>query len=373
MRLHFLFFAICLSLSFSFAPISARLFPNVTSIPPWLSKNVPPPAWDAFRNFSGCRHGSNYDGLGKLKKYFNYFGYIPNSPSNFTDDFDDALESAIKTYQKNFNLNVTGELDANTLQQIVRPRCGVADIINGTSTMNSGKVNASAASNDLHFHSVSHFTFFPGTPRWPDGTENLTYGFLPANGLTEEVKSVFATAFDRWSEVTTISFTEASSYQLADIRIAFYSGDHGDGEPFDGPLGTLAHAFSPTNGMFHLDGEEDWVVSGDVTQSTLSTAVDLESVAVHEIGHLLGLGHSSVAEAIMYPTISSRTRKVSLADDDIQGIQQLYGSNPNYNGSTTVTTSKQNDSSHAGRRFSVVESTRGLLLLIAVGLAHLIL
>ncbi|KAI9121627.1 hypothetical protein K1719_008660 [Acacia pycnantha] len=64
----------------------------------------------------------------------------------------------------------------------------------------------------------------------------------------------------------------------------------------------------------------------------LSTAVDLESVEVNEIGHLLGLGHSSVEEAIMYSTISSRTRKMTLADDGIQGIQQLYGSNPNYNG-----------------------------------------
>lgn len=373
MRLHLFFFAICLYLSVSFTPISARLFPNVSSIPPWLTKNVPPGAWDAFRNFTGCRPGNSYDGLGKLKKYFNHFGYIPTTPSNFTDDFDDALESAIKTYQKNFNLNVTGELDADTLQQIVRPRCGVADIINGTSTMNSGKENTSAASNDLHFHTVSHYTFFPGTPRWPAGSQSLTYAFLPDNDLTDNVKSVFATAFDRWSEVTTLTFTEVSSYQSADIRIAFYSGDHGDGEPFDGPLGTLAHAFSPTNGRFHLDGQENWVVSGDVTQSSLSTAVDLESVAVHEIGHLLGLGHSSVEEAIMYPTISSRMRKVTLADDDIQGIQQLYGSNPNYNGSTTVTTSQENDSSHGGRRLSVVESTRGLLLLVAVGLAHLIL
>ena len=32
----------------------------------------------------------------------------------------------------------------------------------------------------------------------------------------------------------------------------------------------LAHSFSPTNGRFHLDAAEDLVVSGDVTQSTLS-------------------------------------------------------------------------------------------------------
>ncbi|KAF7809242.1 metalloendoproteinase 2-MMP-like [Senna tora] len=371
MRLHLLLFAISLSLSFSFTPISARLFPNVSAIPPSVLNNVTRGAWDAYKNFTGCRPGSTYDGLSKLKNYFHRFGYIPDSSSNFTDDFDDALESAIKTYQKNFKLNITGQLDNSTLDHIVLPRCGVADIINGTSTMNSGKENASATSTNTRFHTVSHYTYFEGTPRWPDGTQTLTYAFLPGNGLTDDVKNVFATAFDRWSEVTTLSFSEAESYNSADITIGFYTGDHGDGEPFDGVLGTLAHAFSPTNGRFHLDGDEDWVVSGDVTQSSLSTAVDLESVAVHEIGHLLGLGHSSVEEAIMYPTIAARTRKVNLAEDDIEGIQNLYGSNPNYNG-TSTTSSRQNDSSH-GSRLRVVGSTWGLLVLLAVGFVYLIL
>lgn len=371
---HLLYLAIIsLSLSLSLiTPISARLFPNVSSIPPWLIKNATAGAWDSFQNFTGCRRGNSYDGLAKLKNYFHEFGYIPKPPSsssNFTDDFDDDLESAIKKYQKNFNLNVTGQLDNSTLRQIVRPRCGVADIINGTTSMNSGKENSSAASSStsLKFHTVSHYTYFDGTPRWPDGTQTLTYSFLPANNLSDDVKNVFATAFDRWSEVTTLSFTEATSYETADITIGFYSGDHGDGEPFDGVLGTLAHAFSPTNGRFHLDAAENWVVSGDVTKSSLSTAVDLESVAIHEIGHILGLGHSSVEEAIMYPTISARTRKVNLADDDINGIQNLYGTNPNYNG-TTTTSSQQKDSSH-GVRLTVV----GPLAFLASGFAFFIL
>lgn len=171
-------------------------------------------------------------------------------------------------------------------------------------------------------------------PRWRK--QALTYAFLPGNQLTDEVKTVFSRAFDRWSTVIPLTFTQADSINAADIGIGFYSGDHGDGEPFDGVLGTLAHSFSPPSGQFHLDGDENWVVTGDVRTSSLTTAVDLESVAVHEIGHLLGLGHSSVEDSIMYPTISSRTKKVELADDDIQGIQVLYGSNPNYNGSSTT-------------------------------------
>jgi len=78
------------------------------------------------------------------------------------------------------------------------------------------------------------------------------------------------------------------------------------------------------------------VVFGNMTQPTLPMAVDLESVGVHEIGHLLGLGQSSLEEAIMFPTISSQRKKVVLAHDDIEGIQFLYASNPNFNGSTTT-------------------------------------
>jgi hypothetical protein len=336
--------AILTLISIRLTSVSARFFPDPSSIPTWMANNAPPGAWDGYRNFTGCSPGKTYDGLSKLKNYFQHFGYIPNAPSlNFTDDFDEALESAIKTYQKNFNLNITGELDNNTMNYIIKPRCGVADIINGTTSMNSGKFNSS---NEIH--TVQHYTFFPGEPRWPAGTETLTYAFDPNENLEDSTKQVFANAFNQWSKVTTIKFSETTSYNNADIKIGFYSGDHGDGEAFDGVLGTLAHAFSPTDGRFHLDKAEDWVVNGDVTESSLSNAVDLESVAVHEIGHLLGLGHSSIEGAIMYPTISSRTRKVELEEDDIDGIQKLYGSNPNFNGTTTAT-SRDRDSSFGVR------------------------
>lgn len=337
-----LIFAFTISFSLTLVVVSPRLFPDV---PSWIPPVTPPAgAWDAFRNFTGCRQGENYNGLSNLKDYFHHFGYIPHAPpSNFSDDFDNDLEEAIKTYQRNFNLNVTGELDDNTLRQVMLPRCGVADIINGTTTMNAGKDTETTSSDSkLRFHTVSHFTLFPGQPRWPEEKQELTYAFFPGNELTETVKSVFATAFSRWSEVTTLKFTETALYSGADIKIGFFNGDHGDGEPFDGRLGTLAHAFSPRNGRFHLDAAEDWVISGDVSKSSLPTAVDLESVAVHEIGHLLGLGHSSVEEAIMFPTISSRMKKVVLEEDDVRGIQYLYGTNPSFNGSTTMSSPEKN-------------------------------
>uniref|UniRef100_A0A5B7BP99 Putative metalloendoproteinase 1 n=1 Tax=Davidia involucrata TaxID=16924 RepID=A0A5B7BP99_DAVIN len=367
MKHHFLVCVIFVSVFATSISALPHFFPNISSIPPSLIPNINATAWNSFQKLKGCHSGEKVDGLAKLKQYFRYFGYINNSSTNFTDDFDDALESALKTYQLNFNLNATGVLDEPTLKQIVRPRCGVADVINGSSSMNSGK---SPSANSLHLHTVSHYSFFSGEPRWPVNKRELTYAFLPENQLSDSVKAVFSRAFDRWSVVIPVTFTETSSFYSADIKIGFFSGDHGDGEPFDGVLGTLAHAFSPPSGRFHLDGDENWVIDTDITRSTES-AVDLESVAVHEIGHLLGLGHSSVEDAIMYPTISSGTKKVELAGDDIEGIQLLYGSNPNYNNGSTSSTTQERDTSGSGSHG--VGPLWGLTLLFTVGLASLIL
>ena len=51
------------------------------------------------------------------------------------------------------------------------------------------------------------------------------------------------------------------------------------------------------------------------------------SVAIHEIGHSLGLEHSKDETAIMFASYDHRNIKTELASDDIKGIQSLYGGN----------------------------------------------
>ncbi|WCJ35745.1 matrix metalloproteinase [Euphorbia peplus] len=82
---------------------------------------------------------------------------------------------------------------------------------------------------------------------------------------------------------------------------------------------TLAHAAGPTHGKFHFDGDETW------SENPGPNEVDLESVAVHEIGHLLGLNHSKDPNAIMFAYFNYGVTKRDLATDDIQRIRALYG------------------------------------------------
>jgi len=57
----------------------------------------------------------------------------------------------------------------------------------------------------------------------------------------------------------------------------------------------------------------------------ISTGIDLVNVAVHELGHSLGLGHSNVKEAIMAPFYTGYKPNLKLHADDIEGIQYIYG------------------------------------------------
>ncbi|KAL5725286.1 neutrophil collagenase [Ranunculus cassubicifolius] len=294
----------CISFILFFLPIlSIQALPS-------LGTNHSP--FEFLEHLKGCHKGETLKGLNNLKQYLKRFGYLDQADN---DKFDDFLESAIKTYQLNYHLNSTGTLDAETVRKMSMPRCGVPDVVNGTTAMRSGKQRHNHSSSSP-FHMVSHYSFFPNLPKWPDSKTHLTWA-IDTSGRKEVLSPPLTRAFARWSSVTHFSFEEITDYTVSDLTIGVHSGDHGDGSPFDGPTGTLAHAFAPTNGRFHYDGDETWA------DGVLEGAFDLETVSLHEIGHLLGLSHSSVEGAIMYPSIASGFRG-DLHGDDVQGIKALY-------------------------------------------------
>ncbi|XP_022751887.1 metalloendoproteinase 3-MMP-like [Durio zibethinus] len=292
------------------------LFPLLFQVVLADLKDKKPSSFEFLQHLQGCHKGDKVKDIHKLKKYLENFGYLSykNKTHANDDDFDDFLESAIKTYQLNYHLKATGTLDAKTVSKMMNPRCAVADIINGTSRMRSGK-KRHHPSGSKSVHMVSHYSFFQGEPRWPASQSHLTYAFLP--GTRADAISPVAKAFQTWAANTHFSFSRTEDYVNADITVSFESLDHGDGSPFDGPGGTLAHAYAPTDGRFHYDADEQWSVSAT------PGAFHLETLALHEIGHLLGLGHSSIEGAIMYPTFRSGESK-GLHGDDIEGIKALY-------------------------------------------------
>jgi len=150
---------------------------------------------------------------------------------------------------------------------------------------------------------------------------------LNAGQVTTAVEQAVAL----WAGHTPLRFTPVAMTAGPEITIRFAADDHGDGFPFDGPSGVLARAFSPSVppapvtpivGDAHFDEAETWTV----TVPPAAGEIDLVTVAAHEFGHSLGLGHSNVAGALMAPFHGGPHRSVEA--DDIAGIQSLYGTLP---------------------------------------------
>eukprot|EP00057_Strongylocentrotus_purpuratus_P012424 XP_011666898.1 PREDICTED: stromelysin-3-like [Strongylocentrotus purpuratus] len=165
--------------------------------------------------------------------------------------------------------------------------------------------------------------FTPKGGRWTKN--NLTYhikSFTPDLSRLQ-TRNAIRRAFQLWANVSPLSFNESSN-ATADIVIDFVTRyEHNDAYPmelkqFDGPGGYLAHASYPPHGIVHFDEDETYTVM------TLD-GVDLAIVAAHEFGHVLGLGHSSNSHAVMSPIYNGFVEDFNLHQDDIDGIQYLYG------------------------------------------------
>lgn len=136
------------------------------------------------------------------------------------------------------------------------------------------------------------------------------------------MKMVFVVAMSKWAENSLIRFTEVDDETQANVKFKFVGGDHGDGYNFDGPGNVLAHAFFPNQnraGAVHFDLSEKWTLNnwGSPIQ------IDLFNVVIHELGHALGINHSSQEDSVMYAWYKPENSKLS--EDDLLAIRQLYG------------------------------------------------
>ena len=93
--------------------------------------------------------------------------------------------------------------------------------------------------------------------------------------MDDEIKK----AFEIWSKHSDLTF-ERKSTGSVHIEVRFEKKEHGDGDPFDGPGGTLAHAFFPIyGGDAHFDDQEfPWVEVAAVASAFTPFPDDLSEV-----------------------------------------------------------------------------------------------
>lgn len=163
----------------------------------------------------------------------------------------------------------------------------------------------------------------------PDGTNtggDISTMFQTWNarfGSTAAWQNQILKSAQVWAQQTNLNFTVVSDngtywggYQQGDPNygdIRFSGSDWGNS--------TLAGAVQPPPiNNYDIAGDIDFNVG---QAFNIGSTFDLATVAMHEVGHALGLGHSSTAAAVMFGLYNGT--KTALNSDDINGIRAIYG------------------------------------------------
>lgn len=122
------------------------------------------------------------------------------------------------------------------------------------------------------------------------------------------------TAFSAWTAIANIRFAEASDPSTAHLSV-YWDAVDGDG-------GTLGYAtLSDPDG----DGLIEGAAVGEVSRIGIDPddEISFDQVVLHEVGHILGLAHTTAYWSVMHPENSQASSIIT--SGDVGAIRSLYG------------------------------------------------
>ena len=152
-----------------------------------------------------------------------------------------------------------------------------------------------------------------------------------ANGSADEFRQAIIAAADVWSNVagadwslvyagetahTDVGYDQSNDIVFVDKGMEDENGDYQ-------PLG-VAQVWYIGSEIMEAD---IWVNDGyawDATGDPDRDEPDLQSLAVHELGHWISLGHDGSSAAVMYAYLTLGTTKRVLSNTDIEGVEFVY-------------------------------------------------
>jgi predicted Zn-dependent protease len=165
--------------------------------------------------------------------------------------------------------------------------------------------------------------------RWSTTPVSVRTYYIGNNTITDSDKGVTAVvgAIRVWGMINSSSTTSAavrgsapatimlntngglcSGNCLAATLTGYYVSQTGDDRIYD------ADVYTNTAIQFYSSRE-----------SGCSSEYDIDGIMAHEVGHVIGIGHSNVSGATMYPSVSAcNAGNRSLASDDFAARDDLY-------------------------------------------------
>ncbi|RYY17159.1 MAG: matrixin family metalloprotease [Alphaproteobacteria bacterium] len=140
--------------------------------------------------------------------------------------------------------------------------------------------------------------------------------------MSAPYQAVIQAALSRWAQVAKITFQQVADSASANIRMGWGS--------FTGSqVGQTDYSYGQSDNKFvsgvtvRLQDPALSAVAATTSANYSGTTTSLYQVALHEIGHALGLAHNTDPNSVMYATLGRSN--LDLDQTDIDGIQALYG------------------------------------------------
>ena len=149
-----------------------------------------------------------------------------------------------------------------------------------------------------------------GTINWEDDLSGLP---TSSGSSTGQLIAALGNAFASWESVAAIDFAEGGAIDLR-ITYASFSTDGYSGNDGAAATASWSGTGQPSNAQIEFNSDLTWAPYG-------GGGIDFYAVALHEIGHIIGLDHVNDTSEIMNPIISTDV----LGDGDIAGARYLYG------------------------------------------------
>jgi hypothetical protein len=248
-------------------------------------------------NLPDLAFGDAHPDVLEVQRLLSRYGYLA-TPNVQIGKFDGPTQSATTRFQQFFAIPETNGIGPLTRALMARPRCAMPD------------VDPLGATN---------------TGPWSRKNLTFSFGVLTTQVSAEQATNAIRAALMTWQGAGVgLTFAEVDSTLESDIKFEWRPAD----DPDHNMRGLMvAHSdLPPGYSLFtaalplpvHFNNEEHaWGIG------LLPNALDIESVALHEIGHALGLLHS-IAGSVMYPIKVANSTERQLMPDDHAHLASLY-------------------------------------------------